>query len=289
MKKILITGSSGRLGSYLIDNLKKYFKVYHLGKTERSIDLSNLKSVTTYLINLKPDIIINCASLTDIEICQYDKKKSKKINFDIVKNILDVKKKHKLHFKLIQISTDHMYDSKNFFKNHERSKPIINNTYTEHKLAAEKICIKTKSLVLRVNFFGLSKNRNRPTLSDFLYKSARLKKHLNLFNDVYFSPLSLKTLTIILKKIILKKNIYGLFNIGSKKGLSKKEFALLLLSKFKNLKFRNISVDSVSLTKRSKNMKMNVNKFERIFKISLPDLKKEIKKEVTNYEKNYNK
>ena len=178
-----------------------------------------------------------------------------------------------------------MYDSTNVVKNHESQKSIVNNNYTRQKLEAEKIALEEKSIILRTNFFGFSKIKNNKTFTDWLYSEALKNSKLTLFKDVKFNPLGLISFCKIIKKIIKrdKKNIFGIYNLGCRNGLSKAEFAQKFLNKFKKLRYININVDSILKVKRSKNMIMNVNKIQKKYNIRLPEIKKEIQREIKNY------
>ena len=74
-----------------------------------------------FITNKKPNLIINAIGLTNIEKCENNKEISKQINFEIIKNIFNLKKK-KLNFNLIHISTDHFYDGKKTKKNKKLQK-----------------------------------------------------------------------------------------------------------------------------------------------------------------------
>ena len=79
--KILLLGSSGFLGKYLEKYLKKKYKVYTTGKKKRSYNLNDFTIIKKKILNINPDIIINSAGLTDIEICENKPSLSKKIAF----------------------------------------------------------------------------------------------------------------------------------------------------------------------------------------------------------------
>ena len=285
MKKIIITGSSGKLGNHLVKSLSSDFIIFHSGKKKRKFDLTKKRNLEGFILKTKPDFIINCAAITNIETCEFNKKFTKKVNVGIVKNLISIKKKYCLKFKLIQISTDQMYDSKNVLKNHENQKTIVNNNYTRQKLEAEKIALEYKSIILRTNFFGFSDIQNNKTFTDWLYSEALKNSKLTLFKDVKFNPLSLITLCKIIKKIIKrdKKNIFGIYNLGCRNGLSKAKFAQVFLYKFKKLRYINKNVGSILKVKRSKNMIMNINKIQKEYNVRLPEIKKEIQKEIKNY------
>lgn len=288
MYKVLITGSTGKLGSYLTNSLSKKFKVYHNGKKKRLVDLTKINKLEKYLIKLRPNFIINCAAITNIEMCEKKRNETNRVNFGIVKNLIEIKKKFNSNYKIIQISTDQMYDAKNYKINTESKKPIINNNYTRQKIKAEKILLKDEHIILRTNFFGFTNNKKNPSFTDWLYQKAQKKIFIHLFDDVKFNPVRLNTIAKAIAAMIINNNIKGIFNVGSRNGLTKKKFALKFLKKFKNIRYKSAEVNKILKTKRSKNMIMNVKKFEKYFKFKLPRIEQEIKKEVNFYEKNYN-
>ncbi len=284
-KKILILGSSGSLGYELYNKLKNSFLVIHNGLQKRKVDITNLENLKNIIIKHKPDIIINSVACVNLDLCEKDRKNCFNINTKIVKDLFLIKNQINQNFKLLHFSTDQFYDGKLLYRT-ENYKIKINNYYSKTKLLSEKIALKNGSTVFRTNFFGITKNKNGP-LNRFLKNSLKTKNCV-LFEDVYFNPLRIKTLSEIIKKIIKSNKIYpGLFNLASKKGLSKKDFYILFFKHLnRNIEFKTVKVNSYLNTKRSKNMLMSVNKFEKKFKIQLPLVENEIKKEVAeNYEK----
>ena len=280
--RILLLGSSGMLGKSIYNFLKSDFQVYTNGLKKRRYDLCKKKNLSILLDNTKPDVIINSLGITNIEICNKNKELAKKVNFKILKNLFNIKKRYNYKFWLIQISTDQLYDAISFkIKSREESKIKINNYYTKTKLQAERICESNKCLILRTNFFGKSIVKKK-SFSDWVLKSSKKKETFYLFKDIYFSPLRLITICRILKKIVQNNfDTNGIYNLGSNNGLSKLNFSLFFLKylKIKNKNFKIASVNKILKTKRSKNMLMNVEKFENTFKIKLPNLISEITNE----------
>lgn len=281
--KILILGSSGKLGSELFNILKKKkFKVFNSGVKKRNNNLTSLNNLKKIILKRNYNVIVNCLSYPNIDLCEKNKRKAKLVNYNVVDNLIFLKKKLNLNYKLIQISTDHLYDSKLRIKNNEKSKIKINNYYTYTKYLAEKIALKNKEIVLRTNFFGELKNKKK-TFSSWVIDSFKNKKKFYLADDVFFSPLSLSTLTDIICKIIKNHNkLNGLYNLGSKGIISKKEFAILFAKKLniynQNYEIRNI--DKITKVKRSKNMIMDSSKLEKKLKININLIKNEIYKEI---------
>ena len=97
----------------------------------------------------------------------------------------------KFKFKLVQISTDHVYKGRKFKLNNEKSKIFSINKYAESKILAEHSVKFLKSfLIIRTNFTGRKKN----TFIDQLVKNLKKKKSVNLFDDMYTSTIDVKSL-----------------------------------------------------------------------------------------------
>ena len=225
--KVLILGSSGFLGKLIYKKLKDDFHVITNGLKKRRISLASFKKTNKLLQNINPDLIINCAALTNIDYCEKYPKKSYDVNVKAVENIFKSKKKNNLKFFFFQFSTDALYDSKINVNNKETNFPKTNNIYSKHKNLVEKICLKNKSLIFRTNFFGKYKNN----ITNWIYKeiTSKSKKEINLFDDINFSPLRATKIAEIISYII-KKGYYnktGIYNLGSRNGLSKYNFAIL--------------------------------------------------------------
>jgi dTDP-4-dehydrorhamnose reductase len=222
--KILILGSSGFLGKLIYKKLKNNFNVINNGLKKKRISLVNFKKTNDLLLNINPNLIINCAALTNIDQCEKFPKKSYDVNVKAVENIFKVKKKNNLNFFFIQFSTDSLYDSKKNINNKETKIPKIHNIYSRHKNIVEKICLKNKSLIFRTNFFGKYKNN----ITNWIYKEtlSKSKKEINLFDDINFSPLRATRIAEIISYIIQKGyyNKNGIYNLGSRNGLSKVKF-----------------------------------------------------------------
>ncbi len=282
MNQILITGSSGLLGLRLIKYFRKKKWSIKKFKRNKKNDLSNFHFCNKYLSKSKFDAIINLSAITDIDYCEKNKLFSKKVNYQIVRNICKVVKNKKLNTYLIQVSTDQFYNN---LKKNKESNNNCKNFYTKTKLLAEKECEKINSIVLRTNFSGKSLNSKRNSFSDWIYKNLKNKKVINLADDIQFSPLSIKSLCDILNTILIRR-INGKYNIGSKIGFSKYKFGIKFAKKL-NLDLKLINKvtykDINFFAKRNKDMRMKVNKFEKKFNIYLPNLDNEIKKIALEY------
>ena len=289
--KILILGAYGFLGKYLSTELNKY-QLIRQGRNKNSqlfIKKITSDEVKKICEKNKIELIINLTANTNVDECEKNYKKAYIDNVETVSEIIKGIKLYKSKKKpfLIHISTDQVYRGVGPHKE-KQTYPI--NNYAKTKLLAEKLCLKNKSLVLRTNFIGMSYSK-RKSLSDWIIGSMRAKKKINVYENVYFSPLYIKTLCKIINKIKTKK-ISGIFNLGSKKGMSKQKFAEMLCNKLnfdKSCLIKKSFFSNNQETNRPLDMRLDNSLFEKKFKIILPNMRSEVFKLVHDYKYNLNK
>jgi dTDP-4-dehydrorhamnose reductase len=275
-KKILITGASGNLGKQLFIFKQKKYKLYGVQNKSKNKNFINCnliykKNIFNLLDRINPDIIIHSAALIDLDFCEKNKKASYYVNVKSTKNIVEwiLKKKLKKNIKFIYISSDQVY-GKNY-KNNTEKKSFPINTYARHKLMSE---IELKKLsnytVLRTNF--VTKGYDKKNLSDWIVYSFKNNVKLKLFDNISFNPMSIKTLSETIYKIIIL-DLRGVYNVGSnvkKKFFSKADFAIKLAKKLKilNKNYEIVNYDiSKSMAPRPINMLMNIEKIEKHIKM----------------------
>jgi len=152
--KILIIGRNGQLGRSIkkIVSLKNTKDEYtFVGRNE--IDLSDLESVTTYFNKNKFDIIVNCAAYTAVDKAESEPDLANQVNHLSVKQIAKVSKQQGA--KLIHISTDYVFDGKNYQPYTEGDSTIPQSVYGSTKLAGERAIqevMTTDATILRTSW-----------------------------------------------------------------------------------------------------------------------------------------
>lgn len=266
--KIYLAGSTGQLGSCLKEKILKE-KRYKL--ISKKIDLTNKTKTNFFLKKISPDIIINCAGLSDVNECEKNRKKAIALNCVIPENLSNYCLSKNTY--LVHISTDHLYNSP--CKKNTETNTIIKNFYAKSKILGETKIKNNNSIIIRTNFFGHTKKKKG--LINWLEQSAKNNEIIKIYTNIFFSPLHITTLCKIILKI-LPKRINGIYNIGSKNGMSKSNFIKKIIEikkmkiKYEEIKYKHKDVS------RPQNMKMNLSKFEKKFSIKLPKLKSEILK-----------
>ena len=275
---VLIIGGTGLLGPYFVDEFSKFSKVITCGKSKGDFvfDLTNIDHMKFIIKKTSPKLIINLAGYTNVEACEKNEKEAYSINVNIPKNIVN---SIKLDTYFIHISTDQVYpNGKGDFKETDSS-PF--NIYGKTKFIGEQESLKhQKSLVLRTNFFGLSRTEDRKSLSDFFEDAFRKQIPINMFSDMIFSPLHMTTLAQIARECY-EISLQGLFNVGSREGLSKADFGLKIGKHF-GLSTKNATIikssDILNRAPRALNLTMDVEKIETALGKKMPKLINEIQK-----------
>jgi len=281
--KILVLGGTGLLGCSLVPELRlagHEVLVHSYLQEGLRADLTDSHSTAELLSGVRPDYLINLVCLSDVDACERDISAAFRLNVLVLENVCVWLKLNPM-VRLIHVSSDHVYDGDGA---NQESNISIKNVYALSKYCAEKVAMERGACILRTNFFGSSQCFNRQTFSDWIIESLHQEKSVTFFDDVMFSPIQMKTLANIIVRVIDRFS-GGVFNVGSKNGMSKSDFAFLI-AKSLGLSTENVCVGSASgsgLSCRPKGMMMESQKFEETFLFPLPSLMEEVENFCTTY------
>jgi len=281
MAKVLVAGATGLLGSTLVPLLKsrrhQVTSVGHSHGADTNADLVSYEKTTRVLDQVRPEIIVNLVALTDVDRCETHPHESYLHNVKPVENLCRWMHVAGSHCHLINISSDQVYDGPG---PHSEDEVTIRNHYAMSKLAGEFAAGTVNSTILRTNFVGRSEREGRASLTDWIYSALRCGKTISVFNDVMFSPLGISTLCDCIERCIIERP-KGVFNLGSRDGMSKADFAFAFASAIgippTNLVRKESSAVDNLAASRPTDMRMKCDKFESYMKINMPRLLDEIK------------
>jgi dTDP-4-dehydrorhamnose reductase len=288
--KIALCGGTGLLGSTLGPFLiSQGYEVLAIGRHDGArycADLENSGSTFRLFDALKPDCIVNLIGLTDVDRCEKEPNQAYLTNVHTVENIAAWIKRSEISCHLVHISTDHVYDRGG--RNAEDQVKIV-NCYAFSKYAGELAAAGVSSTILRTNFFGRSYCPTRTSLTDWLFSALKKQSPIKVFKDVNFTPLSMLTLSEMIELSIKAKPV-GVFNLGSREGMSKADFAFSFARRL-GLSTREMtcrSIDDIPALDacRPKNMCMDSQKFEYGLGVQLPVLEDEIARVAEEYREN---
>ena len=160
--RVLLIGGNGQLGKSILDSgLSADLEIF--SPSSSVLDLKETKKIDDYFSNIKPEVIINAAAFTNVDLSEENKNEAKLINTDGPKYLAEKTEKEGAF--LIQVSTDYVFgaNSSGPFSSTDIVDPI--NYYGKTKAEAEAeikkitnnyLIIRTASLVSEYgnNFVG---------------------------------------------------------------------------------------------------------------------------------------
>jgi dTDP-4-dehydrorhamnose reductase len=277
--KVLITGASGLLGANLVRHYAPKSETtgwYATNAIEidgarfEKVDITDHRVVSKALDRIQPDVIVHCASATNVEWCEQNPDQAKAINETatefLAKNAADI------DAKFVFTSTDSVFDGHNS-KYSETDSPGPLNAYASGKVRTEKSVASANpnALTIRSYFYGYSPAGTR-SLLEWVLVRAQSGNEVPGFTDSYFSPASVSDFADALKAAIVN-NTTGLLHLGSSDRISKYEFAKIVMKTYDcdMSLLKPITVDDVGLkADRPRDTSLDVSLLESIWGKSAP-------------------
>ena len=269
LPSIILTGGSGLLGANWFYSKKNEYTIY-LGLNEKkinpqgsktfSIDFSSNNALLCQLVAIQPKLIIHTAGLTSVENCEDNPDLAYYINVELSRMAAHVAKQLAIPF--VHISTDHLFEGNAPMLSEKETTSAV-NVYGHTKALAEEAVLKINphALIIRTNFYAWGTSY-RKSFSDQIIQSLRENKPLNLFYDVYYTPILAENLIQTVHSLIERKS-QGIFNVSSDDRISKYDFGVLIAEEFgldKSLINRKSLHSNTNLVKRPADMSLSNQK-----------------------------
>jgi dTDP-4-dehydrorhamnose reductase len=282
MRRLLITGSSGMLGSNLIYELGSNYELYGIDNSTANpelqkqfqIDMRDSAKLGEVFSVIRPDFVVHCAALTDVDMCEDNYVSARETNALATKHLVSLVGSET---RFIYISTDSVFDGKRGNYS-ETDLPCPLNNYAKTKLEGEWFVEQGLSnyVIIRTNLYGWNRVKGR-AFAEWVYQSLEQKKCIKMFTDVIFSPISVYTLSSYIEKL-LNLDFVGRLNIGTKDPISKYDFGVKLAKLFglDASLITPVSVETFNFkAPRPKNTSLAVSIAEKILD-SLPNIEDEL-------------
>lgn len=226
MKKILVTGANGQLGSEFrfLSNFDNQYKWIFTDREE--LDLMDLKNLKDKISIINPDILINCAAYTAVDKAESEIELADILNHQALETMADWSLDN--YCKLIHVSTDYVFDGISSIALSEDSLTSPINVYGKTKLAGEIACLEgnPQSIIIRTSWVYSSYGAN------FVKTMLRLLKEkdtLNVVSDQIGSPTYAADLAQAIFTIINHAKWQpGVYNYSNEGEISWYEFALAI-------------------------------------------------------------
>ena len=223
MKKIWITGAEGHIGTALLDLLEGV--EYQLLPTDiKEVDITKIDEVTQFVHVNRPDVVINCAGMTDVQECENNVDEAYRVNAIVVRNVALAA--NEVNAKVIQISTDDVFDKESRIPYNEFDNVHPRTIYGKSKEAGEKILTQllNRFVIIRSSWiYGIGRD-----FVDEVLRNVGQGKKMEVPNNQYAAPTSAKELAKVIRYFIDNEE-YGLYHVVCPGSCSRYEFARTIL------------------------------------------------------------
>jgi len=268
---ILVTGSNGQVGSEIRELATKYpYRFYFTGKSE--LDITNLNELRIFVIKNDVNTIINCAAYTAVDKAESEQELADSINHLGVKNLSIIS--NEFSIRLIQISTDYVFDGKNYKAYTEEDTPNPLSVYGIANYNAEKEMFDYKlknSIIIRTSWVHSLYGNN---FVKTMLRLGKEKKELNVVCDQIGTPTYAKDLAKTILDIIpmIKNDKVSIYHYSNEGVLSWYDFAKEIMEMAKlDCKIKPIETFQYPTpAKRPSYSLLNKTKIKNEFNIKIP-------------------
>ena len=236
MTTILITGASGQLGMSLKSIFNsKYEIISTIGNNNPTgssmyLDVTNPLLFKEVMGTTNPDLVINLAALTNVDLCEKNPELAYSINIGGMDNLVNAFKGPIIH-----VSTDYVFDGEDGpYKEEDTTNPL--NVYGLSKLESEKLLLdhSENSLVIRSNVLYDYSSKSEASFLNWVVDSLTQEKEINVVEDQWNNPTWTGSLAVVIDRAI-DTQLTGLVHWGDGDLVSRFDFANKIADVF-NLK-----------------------------------------------------
>lgn len=283
--KILLLGAAGQLGQSLSRSLSDLGPIDAL--TRAQLDLTDIVALRKLIRERRPDLIINAAAYTAVDLAESQIAQAFLINATIPEVL--AQEAQDLEIPLIHFSTDYVFDGKNLapYTEHDQTNPL--NVYGRSKLAGEQAIARHSSCywIFRTSWLY---SRNGGNFLNTVLKLAQTRPSIDVVDDQWGTPTWTNTISKALSTVLqrepsetLRKTMHtcqGIYHLTSHGETNWNAYARKIVRITKRLGLSNAldenairavsSTDYGVIAPRPQNSTLNNSKFEMQFSICLP-------------------
>lgn len=248
MKRILVSGGNGQLGSE-ISALKAKFPKYKFNiKTRKELDLSSEENIRKVLSNSNYSYFINAGAYTAVDKAESDQSNCYAVNGMALYHICNYLPKG---CSLIHISSDYVYNNNTEEPILEKSACNPQGIYAKSKHQGEQFIMKMapQSIILRTSWVYSSFGNN---FVKTMLRLGQSKDKLSIVSDQIGAPTYAKNIALAIMRIIdklenkdSKNSGFGIYNFTDSGQTSWADFARhIFASKNIQCQVEDISTES---------------------------------------------
>ena len=291
--KIFITGGNGQVGFELQRSLSIYGTI--VAPSRSVLDLMDLEAVEQFLSVEQPDLIVNAAAWTAVDLAEKEHESAYRLNAELPKLLADYAASKSIW--LVHYSSDYVYPGNGVAMWREGDMTAPLSIYGKSKLAGDKAVVASGAqfLIFRTSWVYGARGNN------FMKTMLRLgaqRDSLSVVSDQVGAPTPARLISQVSAMSIdralsgggLEKGIYHLAPTGSTNWCDfSKEIFQLAEQAGMSIKVSQASVSAIKTEEyptpaaRPLNSRLNVEKLEKALSITLPSWKDQLKLTLNEY------
>jgi dTDP-4-dehydrorhamnose reductase len=235
--RVLITGANGLLGQALVRRLSSTDD-HDVLATARDdaprfdvpcdytqLDVTTPDAVETLLTAYDPDVVVNCAAVSDVTECDEDRNRAWAVNARAVRTL--AKQCRSVGARLIQLSTDFVFNGKRGpYEEDARPDPV--NYYGRTKLAGENALrgfdFLDWAVVRTVLLYGTAKDLSRSNVVLWMIDRLSEGKPLRVVDDQWRTPTYVRDLADGIVRLI-DRDRTGIYHMSGREMVTIHELA----------------------------------------------------------------
>ncbi len=243
LRRVLIVGSNGLLGQkvtelfvrgtnyqIMLSSLEST-PVFPVAEAQyAAVDLTVKKQIKQLVSSFEPDVIINCAAMTNVDACEKEREQAWKVNVGSVENLIEAARR--ADTRIVHVSSDYIFDGKNGpYAEDARPEPL--SYYGKTKLASEN-ALRTSGLPYFIArtmvLYGFAPGV-KTNFALWLLQSLENGTQVKIVDDQWGNPTLVDDLAYgIMRGVELGKT--GIYNIAGREICTRYDFALRLAKTF---------------------------------------------------------
>lgn len=282
MKKIVLLSSTGQVGFELVRSLGVLGDVSVINRHD--VDFVNTKTLCNIVARLSPDVIVNAAAYTAVDKAETESELADKINHQLPRQLAQVA--NDAGALLVHYSSDYVYpgDGDTPWLEDDTTGPL--STYGDSKLAGDMAIeeLSQHYLIFRTSWVYAARGNN---FMQTMIKLASQREALSVVSDQYGAPTPARLIAQVSALAIEKyfkdkenKQLNGIYHLAPTGvttwyGFAETIFDILESKAIKLALNRDKFIaiptqDYPTPAARPKNSRLNVDKIQSVFGVSLP-------------------
>ncbi len=242
--KILLTGASGLLGNaYAEAAVRRGHALTALYNRREPIargveqcvpiDARKLEDITSIILSLWPDVIVNCAAISSPTQVDAEPELAEKINVALPRQLAQLSSHMGARF--IHISTDMVFDGQAGEPYRSTDMPCPRTLYGQTKLMAEREILEHNTedpVILRIPILMGNSPSGKRSAHEKLFAALARGETPEFYNDEIRQPCSAGNVAEVMLELSERRDLSGIFHWSGAEAISRFEMAKRILDHF---------------------------------------------------------